>query len=439
MIVLGGGFGGAYAAQELCRLMKRDAEVVLIDRNDYLLFYPLLVEAGVGAIEPRHAVASVRRFVRDGTFVMGEVERVDLGGQQVYFRPVGSDRTAGLHYDHVVVALGSITKLPPVPGLKEFGFEFKTLADAIVHRDRGIRLLELANTLTDAEHRRALLNILVVGANFTGVELAGEYQAFLTRAARFYPNVQQTDIQVQLIEYSDRILPALDEDLARYALRVLEKRGLVVKTKTTVTEIGQDYAVLTSGERVATHTVVWTAGITPNPAIRDIGLPLNAKGYIECERDLRVKGLPNVWAIGDAATILDASGKSYAATAQNAAREGPLAARNIARTLRGQPTEPFDYKPMGSFAAIGHQVAVANLMGRNVTGMLAFALYRATYLSKMPSFSRKLRLFIDWTLGRLAPLEPVQLGVHRLGASGDEEIQIREADKVIRPPSAALR
>lgn len=416
IVILGGGFGGAYAAQELAkRLNPSEFEITVLDRNNYLLFYPLLVEAGVGAIEPRHVVVPIRKFMPRTDFRMAEILGIDTQAKQVRFKIVGSDAAEQIHYDHLVFALGSVTRIPDnVPGLKQFGFELKSLGDAVQLRDRAIRLLELANSVADEKQRRALLRVVVIGANFTGVELAGEYQAFMREASKNYPNVNADDIDVMLLEFGDRILPAVRPELAEWAYNTLTNRGLDIRTGNTVTEIGLDFAVLKSGERIPTHTVVWAAGIAPSPLIPKVPtLPMNQKGYIECERDLRVKGFQDIWAIGDSATVYDERGKAYAATAQNASRQGPHVARNIASHLKGEPTQPFDFDVLGSFAAIGHRSAAAEFLGWNFKGFLGWFLYRGTYLMKMPTLAMKLRLSMDWALELVLPTEPVQLGVHR--------------------------
>ena len=201
VVILGGGFGGAYAAQSLVkRLKSKGYELSLVDRNNYLLFYPLLVEAGVGALEPRHVVVPIRKFMQGADFRMAEVVSVDTSLQEVQIQTAGKGATDTIKYDHLVIGLGSITHMPPIPGLKEFGFEVKSLTDAISLRDRGIRLLELANSVSSAEERRALLRVIVVGGNFTGVEFAGEYQAFLTDASKQYSNVSVEEIEVRILE-----------------------------------------------------------------------------------------------------------------------------------------------------------------------------------------------------------------------------------------------
>lgn len=413
VVILGGGFGGAYAAQ---RLLKRapNLDVVLIDRHNYLLYYPLLIEAAVGVIEARHVVVPTRAFLKNrGDFVMAEIEGHNPSERSVTFKPFGEAESRTIGYDHLIVGLGSVTRTPDIEGLAEFGFQLKSLADGIGLRDRAIRLLERANLAQCTEERRALLTVVVVGASYTGVELAGEYAAFLRTASKAYPNVKRGDVQVVLVEYSDRILPTLDAKLAAYCLRTMSKRGVRVLTKTSVKKVAESQAELTSGEIVGCHTVVWAAGIAPNPLLKKMSLPLNEKGYIQCERDMSVVGMEGVWAIGDAATILDTNGKPYAATAQNASRQGPRTADNILARLAGKPTKPFAFGGLGSFASIGDRMAAANVLGVDLTGFLGWLVYRTAYLSKFPTFRMKLRLALDWFADFWLPYAPVQLGLHR--------------------------
>jgi NADH dehydrogenase len=412
VVVVGGGFGGAYAAQVLSR--SKGIDLTVIDRNNFLLFYPLLVEAGVGALEPRHVVVPLRLFMPNADFRMGEVLEIDLKAQRVRYQIFGSPEVTEIGYDHLILALGSITRIPNLPGLKEFGFEFKSLTDAVDLRDRGIRLLELANTVADEKERRDILRHVVVGANFTGIEFAGEYHAFLSEASRHYHNVSAREIEMVVMEHGKHILPAVRPDLSAWAERTLRKRGVDIRPETTITEIGEDYALLTTGERLPTKTVVWAAGIAPNPLIAKIdGLAINEKGYIDCDADLRVKGLANVWAVGDCATVYDSLGKPYAATAQSASRQGPLAARNILALLAGKETKPFKFRPLGAYAAIGCRSAAADVLGHSVKGFLGWFLYRGTYLAKMPTWAMKIRIAVDWALELVLKSPVVQLGVHR--------------------------
>jgi NADH dehydrogenase len=415
IVIVGGGFGGAFAASALTKAAKKlNIDVTLIDRNNFLLFYPLLIEAGVGAIEPRHVVVPLRKFIHRGDFRMAEVLSIDIKNQQVHYQPIGDEHPHSLHYDHLILALGSMTKRPPVPGLSDYGFEMKSLSDAISLRDRGIRLLELANTVEDAALKRELLTFVAVGANFTGVEFAGEYQAFLSEMAEDYPNLSPKDVHMVLVEHGKRILPTVRPHLADWARDTLLGRGVEVRTEMSVEAVGPRDCTLTDGTKIPTRTVVWTAGIAPPEILKQIpGLPLNEKGYIACERDLRVTGFPNLWAVGDCATVRTAEGTVYAATAQNASRQGPLVAQNVLATLRGDSTQTFDFRPLGSFAAIGRRVAAAEFLGREFRGFLGWFMYRGAYLMKMPTFATKFRLATDWLVEFVLRSDPVQTGVHR--------------------------
>ncbi|MHB8636179.1 MAG: NAD(P)/FAD-dependent oxidoreductase [Fimbriimonadaceae bacterium] len=428
VVILGGGFGGAYAAQ---RLLKKapDLDVVLVDRHNYLLYYPLLIEAAVGVIEARHVVVPIRSFLRNrGTFIMAEVQALDPGAKTVTLHAAGEHERRTITYDHIVVALGSVTRSADIPGLGDYGFQLKSLGDGIALRDRAIRLLERANLTDDPVERRALLTVVVVGANFTGVELAGEYNAFLRAAVKAYPNLSRNDISVLLLERADRVLPTVDEILATYTVRTLERRGVRVLTNTSLEAVSVDRATLTSGETVETYTCVWAAGIAPNPLLKHLGLPLNDKGYVTCESDMRVPGLEGVWAIGDAATIADQRGKPYVATAQNASRQGPAVADNIRAVIHRRQTQPFRFGGLGSFASIGDRMAAANVFGVDVKGFAAWIIYRAAYLAKFPTVRIKLRLTLDWIADFFLPYAPVQLGLHRhdpVGSSGEvQEVEV---------------
>lgn len=412
ILIVGGGFGGAYLANAMERKLKpREADILLINRHNYFAFTPLLVEAGVGSVEPRHAVVSLRRFIRRTRFRMAEVTGVNPQQREVSFRLGDEEDERTELYDHLVLALGSVTRLPPVPGLREHGYQMKSLADAVALRDRAIRMLEIADATEDAQRRRALLHFAVVGANYTGVEVAGEFHELLYRGARRYPNLDPRDVRVTLIELSDRILPTLDRDLADYTAERLARRGVNILLNNTVERIEPERAVLKCDDALSTHTVIWAAGIAPNPLIEKIGLPTDSRGYIRCERDLRVEGHPSIWAIGDAAINPDPDGKPYPPTAQHATRQAYHLAKNLRRVLRAQPAQPCDIKHLGSLAAIGCRSAVAEVVGMKLSGFPAWWLYRTVYLMKMPGWARRLRIAIDWTLNLLFRRDYVQLGL----------------------------
>lgn len=414
VVIVGGGFAGASCAQALERSARRmPLDITIINRNNYFVFTPLLVEAGTGSLEPRHAVVPLRDFLTTSTLRTAEMIGLDPRDRTVTYRVVGEEHTDSITYDHLVVALGSVTRLPAVPGLAEYGFEMKSLGDAVALRDRAIALLEQADATSDADRRRELLHFVVVGANFSGVEVAGEFFNFLREAAGRYANVTPQECTVTLVEIAPRILTALDEDLSAYGLRQLRNCGIRVELQTSVTEVRPDSVQLATGERLPTRTLIWCAGIAPNPLAARLGLPCDERGAIVCDADLRVRGFDTVWAIGDCAANPAPDGGSYPATAQHAVRQGKHLARNIVRSIKGEPTLPCRIRSLGALAALGCRTAVAKVMGVNLAGFPAWFLWRTVYLFKMPGWSRRLRVALDWTMDLLFSRTIVQLGVHR--------------------------
>jgi NADH dehydrogenase len=421
IVIVGGGFGGAYCAQKLERLLRPgEAEVVLLDRNNYFVFYPLLVEAGTGSLEPRHAVVSIRSFLDRTRFVMADVVTVDRDRREVAASLPEGRQGLRLAYDHLVLTPGSVTRLPEIPGLQEHGFEIKSLADAVELRDHAIRQLERADAIDDPEVRHQLLHFVVVGANFTGVEVAGEFQVFLQRARRRYTNIHRDDITVTLVEIGPRILPALDSDLAEYATERMVRRGIVVRLDTSVRSVEADRVVLSDGSRVATETVIWCAGIAPSPLVGRLSVPVDDRGYILCDRELRVQGSDHVWAIGDSAVNLGPEGRPYPATAQHAVQQGLHLARNLVRVLRARTPLPCDIRSKGELAALGCRTGVAKVFGVKLSGFPAWFLWRTVYLMKMPGLARRLRVALDWTMDLLFPKDIVQLGLREAALPGHE-------------------
>jgi len=434
IVIVGGGYGGAYCAHALERRLKsrlvrparlrpgdqppprRDdaVEVVLFDRRNYFIFYPLLVEAGTGGLEPRHAVVSIRSFLKRAGFIMGDVIDVDFHQQTVTYRLGGEPgQSETMAWDHLVLAPGSVTMMPDIPGLKEHALTVKGLGDAVALRDRAIHMLEVADAIDDPAERRRLLQFVVVGGSFTGVEVAGEFDAFLKRVAKRYPNLSPDDCCVNVIELTDRILPQVSQPLADYAKEKLRARGVNVLLEESVSEVAADHVVLKSGGRIETRTTIWCAGIAPPPLFAKLDLPKDDKGYVLCERDLRVEERENVWAVGDGAVNIDAEGNPYPATAQHAVREGEHLAKNLAAVVDDRAATPFDYSTQGTLAALGCRTGVAEVMGFKLSGFPAWWLWRTVYLLKMPGLGRKVRVALDWTLDLLFKRDDVQLGVHR--------------------------
>lgn len=427
IVILGGGFAGAYLAQSLERHARRhNLHITLVDRRNYFIFYPLLVEAGIGSLEPRHAVVSLHEYLKKTTLLMGGVLSVDDEKREVHCELAGTDLRKVLPYDHLVVALGSVTRLPPVPGLNEYGLRLKTMADSVGLRDRAIQLLEIANHIDDPKQRAEWLNLVVVGGSFTGVEFAGEFQAFMAKAADSYPNISSRDVKIHLVEATDRILPALEPKLADYAREHMERRGVDVRLGQYVTRIGHTHTELSTGEKIPTRTVVWCAGIAPNPLIESLPVPVTEQGYVRTQPDLRVEGKDHIWSMGDCAHVPSPDGTPYAPTAQNATRQARHAARNILRVLEGQPTEPCRLKPLGTLASIGCRSAVAKVFDIKLSGFPAWWLWRTVYLLKMPTLSRKIRVALDWSADLVFSHDVVQMGVHQLRRAEEREKQAEE-------------
>ncbi len=422
IVILGAGFGGAYTARYLERQLKGiEVEIILIDRNNYFTFYPLLVEAGTGSLEPRHAVVSVREFTKSVIFKMAEVKDIDFRNKIIFLSLIGSDETEELEYTQLVISLGSVTNLPDVPGLMEFGFEMKSLPDAVALRDRAILMLELANHTQDAELRESMLHFVVAGSNFTGVEVAGEFNVLMREASKAYSNISEDDCKITLIEIGDRILQALDKDLADYAAENMKKRGINILLNRSISEVRDINVLLDNGKEIPTGTVVWCAGIARNPLIGRLQLPTDERGYILTERDLRVKGFNGVWAIGDCAVNTDNEGNAYPATAQHAVREAKHLAVNISNVIREEKTISCDIENKGAIAALGCRTGVAKFLGIKFSGFWAWFLFRSVYLFKMPGIGRKIRVALDWTMDLLFKREYVQLGVHRKDRKVPEE------------------
>jgi len=412
VVVLGGGFAGAYCAHRLERLGGENVDATVIDRHNYLLFYPLLVEAGTGSLEPRHTAVPLRILLRDNHFRMADVVEVDTAHSRIAYRIAGDGPVEWINYDHLVLALGSASNLPPVPGLAEFAFTMKSLGDAVSLRDRMIQLLERADAINDAEERRRLLHIVVAGGSFTGIEVAGEYLAFLKRTAPLYPRVDPKDIRVTLVEMLPRILPALEPEMSAYVTTSMQRRGVDFVLQESIKEIGVDHAILASGKRLDSRTVIWCTGIAPNPLVREMKLPTDPKGWILTEPDGRVKGFQNVWGAGDCAVNIDPKGRPYAPTAQSAVGEGHWVADNILRVTRGESSKPISFHIRGSVTPLGGHNAVVQFGTRYFSGLPAWIVYRCFYLSKIPGFARKARVALDWVGAMFTAGDAVQLNLH---------------------------
>lgn len=418
IVILGGGFAGVSVARRLeARLRPDEAEIVLVSRENFMLFTPMLPEVSSGELDVRHVVTPIRPLLRRARFVLADARSLDVENHTVELAHTLSGERETYRYDQIVLALGSTISTFGLPGVAEHVFALKTLEDAGILRNRFVWLLELADSLTDPLERARLLTIVVVGGGFTGVEAAGELVELFHSVLRFYPNVHRRDVRVILIEGGPVLLPGLPEKMGRYSADALRKRGVEIMTGDGVASADETSITLQSGARIDTRTIVWSAGVKPAATLADTPLPHSKRGAIEVGSDFRVPGFPNVWALGDCAAIPAPGGGIYPPTAQHAIREGPVLADNLVAVLRGAPTRPFAFTSLGMMASLGGRKAVAQLPGdRVLTGFLAWLLWRSYYLLRLPSLDRRLRVAFDWTLELIFPRDIAELRVYTRNA-----------------------
>jgi NADH:ubiquinone reductase (H+-translocating) len=413
IVIAGGGFGGYYAARTLEKtLPPHSARVTLVSDVNFLLFTPLLPGAAAGTLEPRHVVVPLREQLTTTDLWLGRVSGAAPERNQLIVDSLDGRRHE-LHYDQLIVALGSTSRTLPIPGLVEHAMGFKTLSEAIALRNRVLSLLEIAETVPDAETRAEFLTFVFVGAGYAGLEGLAELQDFMSDVIDLYPRCRVQGMRWVLVEAKERVMPEVAPKLAHFAERELQGRGIEIRTNTTVEEVSDRWVRLKGGEIVPTRTVAWTAGVKPNPVVARLGLPLAAGGRLDVDRTMRVRDHENVWAIGDAAAVPDPARKGQASppTAQHAIRQGRRVARNVAAVLgAGGSVKPFTYKTKGVFVDMGRHQAVASTMGIRWRGFPAWFLARTYHLANMPGTKRKARLVVDWTVSLLFSRDTSELG-----------------------------
>jgi NADH dehydrogenase len=416
VVIAGGGFGGAAAARELERLMpKQSARLVLVNQTNFMLYTPFLPEAAAGTLEPRHVVTPLREILGRTYLRLGSIVGHDPAAKTVLLRTKAGDEET-LPYDQLLLALGSISRTLPVPGLAEHAVGFKSLADAIYLRNHVVETLEEANATDDPRRRDELLTYVFVGGGYAGLEALAELQDFAADAIDSYPRARLHGMRWVLVDAADRVLPEIDAELAEYALRELRGRGIDIRLQTTLEEVTAASARLSSGETLPTKTVVWTAGVAAQPILRQLDLPLDERGRVPVDDHLRVAGLDSVWAIGDCAAAPDPRGGSCPPTAQHAVRQGPVAARNIAAELGIGRAEPFVYRSNASFANLGRYKAVGRVGERTFRGFPAWWMARTYHMSQIPGRARKARAVLDWTASL-----PFRRDISEVGSIGHPE------------------
>lgn len=409
IVVLGGGFGGLYTAVHLERLLGTDSDVrvTLVSHDNFFLFTPMLHEVAASDLDITHIVSPLRTLLKRTVLVIGDVQSVDLEERRVTVAHGFDQHVHELAYDHLVIALGSITNFYGLPGLEQHALTMKTLGDAIHLRNRIIAALEEADS--DCQDQRAgALTFVVAGGGFAGVETIAGINDFVRESLKFYPRIREDQVCMVLVHSGPHILPELGDELGIYAQQKLAARGIEIMTNAKVSGVTASEVVLGDGRRIVSRLIVWTAGTSGHPLLHELPCTLD-RGRIVVDETLAVPGRPGVWAVGDCAVIPDRrTGRPYPPTAQHALREAKTAARNIAATLRGRPIRRFGFRTIGQLAAIGRRTGVARVFGIKFSGFIAWWLWRTIYLTKLPRLEKKIRVAIDWTLDLIFTKDLVQ-------------------------------
>jgi NADH:ubiquinone reductase (H+-translocating) len=413
IVIAGGGFGGLYAARRLERLLPRhSARITLVTDQNFLLYTPLLPGAAGGTLEPRHVVVPLREELGWTDVRLGRLTGHDSTRRELSYAGLDG-REHALGYDQLVLAVGSVSRTLPIPGLAEHGVGFKTIADAIALRNRALLQLETAESLDDDGARREYLTFVFVGAGYAGVEGIAELQDFVTDVIDHYPRARLTGTRWILVEAQERIMPEIPPSLAEFATRELRGRGIEVRTATRLESLTATEAELSGGERVPTRLVCWTAGVKAPGIVRDLDVPLDGSDRIEVDATMRVRDRDGVWAIGDAAAVPDPAARGARPcppTAQHAIRQGRLVARNVAAALGRGRARRFRYRTLGVFVDLGRHQAVATMLGVRLRGFPAWFAARTYHLAMMPGVARRLRLVADWTVGLAFGRAAAELG-----------------------------
>jgi NADH:quinone reductase (non-electrogenic) len=385
------------AARELERLTPRQsARLVLVNETNFMLYTPFLPEAAAGTLEPRHVVTPLREILERTYLRLGSIVGHDPQARTVELR-AKYGQVEQLRYDQLLLAVGSVSRVLPVPGLAEHAVGFKSLADAIWLRNHVVETLEEANATEDPARRDQLLTYVFVGGGYAGLEALAELQDFAADAMGSYPRARLHGMRWVLVEATDRVLPEIDPQLGEYALRELRGRGIDIRLETTLEEVAADSARLSNGEALPTRTVVWTAGVAPHPSLRELNVPLDERGRVPVDEHLQVRGMDAVWAIGDCAAAPDPRGGTCPPTAQHAVRQGPIVARNIAAELGIGSPQTFDYRSAAAFVNLGRYKAVGKIGERTFRGFPAWWLARTYHMGQIPGAARKARAVLDWT------------------------------------------
>jgi NADH dehydrogenase len=409
VVVVGAGFAGFNAARELSRLIGATTEIVVINSTDYFLYLPLMPQVAGGLIESAHIRVSLAERLRKMRFVLGTVDHVDAKQKTVSW--TGPEGASGqLGYDRVILTAGSVNKLLPIPGIADYAHGFRTIAEAEYLHDHIIRQLELAAVAADPAERAARCTFVVVGAGYTGTEVAAQGQLLTTRVARVLPGLAGQQIRWLLLDTSPRVLAELDPRLSKTAERVLRRRGVEVLTGQSVAEALDGSVQLTTGDKVLTRSLIWCVGVRADPLVGGLDLATN-RGRLDVDEFMAVPGAPDIYACGDCAAVPDLThpGQICGMTAQHAQRQGRLVARNVAASLGKGTARPYEHNDLGFLVDLGGLAAAANPLHIPLSGPAANAVTRGYHLYAMSG--NRLRVLTDWTLNGITSPEPTSLAL----------------------------
>ena len=413
IVILGSGFAAVECAKKLENEFGNDPEIelVMIGEDNFLLFTPMLPQVASGMIETRHIVFPIRTICKKTKFYEGRIKNVDPYGKLVTLWGTGDKRSISIHYDFLVVALGSETNFFGMADVEKNAYTMKTLNDAVMLRNRIIDMLEQAENETNPILRKSFLNFVVVGGGFAGIETAGELMDLLLDVRKYYPSIQKNDLKVIVLEAMGEILPGFNKKLAEFAKQKLKERGIDIQLKKAVTSFdGNEVTIKTLDETpkdsidqseinsIITKTLIWTAGITPVNTIKR-SMFKTERGKIVINDFLEVEKFPGVFAIGDCALFVDpVTNRPFPPTAQIAEAQAKMAAKNLISLIKNSEKEKFVYHSKGQLAIIGKRTGIATFLGVNISGFLAWLIWRNVYLSKIPTFDKKTRVFLDWMI-----------------------------------------
>ena len=421
VVILGGGFGGVYAAKYLTSILgrRKDVHVELLSEENYFVFQPLLPEVAAGGINPNHVVNPIRDIVPDAQFRWCKIQEIDCDNKVVRVAQGEGRELVEVHYDHLVMGLGKVSDFSAMPGVTEHSLAMKDLGDAFRLRNHVYRCLELADVEDNAAEKQALLTFVVAGGGFSGVETIGELSEMLHKVLHAFHNIEVSEVRLILVHSRGTLLPEMKPDLGKAAEEILRKRKLEIVFNARVRAATRHAVYLSTGQVLATRTFICTVGNGANPVVK---ATLQRYGFVEgksrgkgvgvFEADLTLActGKPGYWAVGDCAGVPDPYGDDLCpATAQFAIRQAKTCAYNIVATIDGRPLKKFNFKNLGMLASLGRRSAVADMMGIRFSGFLAWFAWRTVYLSKLPGFVRKLRVALDWTLDLFFPRDITQI------------------------------